>query len=80
MAVSADPNGSWDGEVRIVGKQFRSLQVHANAEVGSSTVPVMLQEGRLFVGLADRRQRHRSCDVPRFLMAHSAVRRIFSHD
>ena len=49
VSISASGSGTWAGEVRITGRDFRTLNVHY-AETGSPTIAMRMSDGRFFIG------------------------------
>jgi hypothetical protein len=49
VSISASGSGTWAGEVRITGRDFRALNVHF-AEAGSPRIVVRMADGRFFIG------------------------------
>jgi hypothetical protein len=49
VSVSAAGSGTWEGEVRITGRDVRTLNVHYS-EAGSPTIAVRMIDKRFFIG------------------------------
>ena len=49
VAVKVPAHGTWIGEVRMTGRQLRNMNVYY-AEMGSPTIPIRVENGRLYIG------------------------------
>jgi len=49
VSISANGSGTWVGEVRITGRDFRALNVH-HSETGSPGIVMRMTDGRFFIG------------------------------